>query len=452
MSQKISWRQQVRELTEKLEERDKQIGSLKRHIKMLEGIIRQHINENTPSSKIPDYKKGKTKEEQRKDSKLSGKPKGSNGGTRQVSKIDEEKIVRLDEQENYLGEPINFIQKVVCEIPKVSRAKWIRYYLAQYIDPVSGEIITATHPDCPKEGMSGPNLRAMITLLRENMRLSEGQTIDIIESLYGIDNIAPATIEIELNRVAGLIEPIYNSIGKQIFNAAVKHSDETSQSVAGYNWTIYGFSTQTLAYFFSEPNKRAEHIHCRLKNDWNNVLVCDGHSIYEWYYSKQRCWSHATRKDKWLFEEKHTQERKVLHEGISGTFKIAKDLWKSKPPDPTNIWDVLYLKNRLKQIVNYKWQDDKCQKVANYIQNGWHSWFTFMFVKGVEPTNNLNERDIRKHVMKRKISGTFRSEHGIHNHCKILSVMETWKKNNTNVYHALIDQIKQNNSFLKWAA
>ena len=58
------------------------------------------------------------------------------------------------------------------------------------------------------------------------------------------------------------------------------------------------------------------------------------------------------------------------------------------------------------------------------MKNGWDSWFTFMFVLDVEPTNNLNENDIRKHVMKRKISGTFRSEEGLGNHCIILSLFD----------------------------
>ena len=54
--------------------------------------------------------------------------------------------------------------------------------------------------------------------------------------------------------------------------------------------------------------------------------------------------------------------------------------------------------------------------------------------------------------MKRKVSGAFRSERGLKNHCIILSVIETWRKKGMNVYETLIERMKLNNSEIKWAA
>ena len=82
--------------------------------------------------------------------------------------------------------------------------------------------------------------------------------------------------------------------------------------------------------------------------------------------------------------------------------------------------------------LNYRWKDEKGQKVAQYMKNGWDCWLTFMLAPGVEPTNNLNECDVRKHVMKRKISGAFRSIEGLRAPCALLSALETWRKNSRN--------------------
>jgi len=425
-----------------------QIRLLEQHVLHLENKLRKYINENTPSSQKPNYDKNKKKENKPKNPK--GKPKGSNGGTRPTPKIDEEKVVRLEEHEGYLGEPIDYVERIVGDIANISPVKWTRFLLAQYKDPATHDIITATHPDCPSEGMFGPNLRALIALLRERARLSEGQTIEFLEALYNI-SIAPATIEAELKRTADVLKPQYDSIGKIINDAKVKHSDETGQSVNGDNWCLYCFSTKEHAYFFAEEKKLAEHIQSRLDGDLEKVLNCDGHSIYSWYYAKQRCWSHGTRKDRWLYEEKKTKERELLHEGISGTFSIAKDIWKKAGAGAHQLWNVLLLKNRLKKIIEYKWIEEKCQKVANYFKNGWDNWFTFMFVPDVEPTNNINENDIRKHVMKRKSCGTFRSEEGLRNHCIILSLFESWRKSGKNVYHTLIDVLKLQNTTISWS-
>ena len=413
-----------------------EITLLKQHVLHLENKLRRYINENTPSSQKPNYTKENNKP--KGPNKPMGKPPGSNGGTRPTPEINREEVVRLEEDEAYLGKPIDYVERIVGDIEPISPVKWTKFLLAQYKDPATHDIITATHPDCPSEGMFGPNLRSLIALLRERARLSEGQTIEFLNSLYDVP-VAPATIEAELRRVAATLKLQYDCLGKTVNNAKVKHSDETGQSVNGDNWCLYCFSTKEHAYFFAEEKKRAEHIKSRLNGDMEKVLNCDGHSIYTWYYAKQRCWSHGTRKDRWLYEEKKTKERVLLHEGVTGTFKIAKDIWKKAGAGVHQLWDVLLLKNRLRKAIGYKWLEEKCQKVANYFKNGWDNWFTFMFVEGVEPTNNINENDIRKHVMKRKVSGSFRSEDGLKNHCIILSLFETWRKSGKNVYHTLID-------------
>lgn len=454
----VNYEEQVKELEKQLVIKDiiitkqaEQIKLLEQHVLHLDNKLRKYINENTPSSKKPEWDKHKSPDRINKEPKPIGKPKDSNGGTRATPDISDEVLVTLDTHEKYLGEPINFIERIVGDIPAPSKIKWVKFILAQYIDPATGNTITATHPECPKEGSFGPNLRALITLLREKARLSETQTIELLNSLYGVDiSLAPGTLEAELNRAGKILSPHYNAIREAIDNAPVKHSDETGQSMNGKNWCVYGFSTLHYTYFFANEKKRAEHIKSRLNMDYNKILVCDGHSIYEWCPIKQRCWSHPIRKEAWLLDEKQTNERKFLHEAISGTFALSKQLLVKKPPGAGQIWNVLSLKNRLLKAIQYKWEDEKCKKVANYMKNGWDSWFTFMLVPNVEPTNNLNERDIRKHVMKRKITGAFRSEKSLDTHCILLSVIETWRKNNKNVYDELRNAITQHNSAISW--
>ena len=447
-----SWRQRVRELESENESLREEIRLMKKTIEMLQNVIHQYNNPNTPSSKLPDYKKEIPKKKNNQ-SKPKGKPVGSNGGTRELPEPDEEKVVRLSEkEEHYYGEPIKYISKVVCEIPNVTPVKWTKYHLAQYVDPISKVIITAADPSCPTEGIFGPNLRSIVVLLRERFNLSEEQTIEFLEGLHNLSGVAPATIEAEIRRTASILKPNYDAIGSDTADAPIKHSDETTQSLNGKRWTLYALSTETSAYYFAQEKKRAEHIKQRLRDPINNVLVCDGHAIYDWYHTVQRCWSHATRKVDYLLKQGETEERLGLNDAICGSFHRAKEYLKKGPPGPEQIWNVLRLKNRMDHYFDYGWKEKECQKAIQYMINGLEKWFTFMFVPGVPPTNNMNERDIRKHVMKRKISGTFRSEEGLHNHCIVLSILQTWRKQNKNVFRSLTEQIRLHNSRMNHAA
>lgn len=437
-----SWREKVRNLEEINERLRDDNHCLKRHVKKLENLLRQVLNENTPSSKLPEWEK-KSPDRIDEPKNPRGKPIGSEGATRKIPKPDTTKTVRLNKAaEKKYGLPIGFVKKTIGDISELPKMSWTEFRLAKYIDPKTGKIIIAQHPDCPKIGIFGPNIKSMITILREKVNISEGQTIKLLNSFFSCGDLSPATIEAELQRVSNILSEDYDKIKKVISESPVKHSDETGQSVNGKNWCMYGMSTNTHTFYFAKSKKRKNHIIEKLSNPFENVLVCDGHSIYDWYPTTQRCWSHGIRKEKWLLDEEQTQERVALDNTISGTFSECQSILDKSPPSPNNIWDVMCMRNRIQQSINYKWKDEKCQKVINYYENGFDNWFLFMLVDDVPPTNNLCERDIRKHVMKRKNTGAFRSEAGIKNHCVILSLFETWKKQDKDPFKKLKDKIR----------
>jgi len=52
------------------------------------------------------------------------------------------------------------------------------------------------------------------------------------------------------------------------------------------------------------------------------------------------------------------------------------------------------------------------KKPLTYLKNGCGCWYTCLLYPGMEPTNNLAEQAIRKHVIMRKIIGCFKSVKG----------------------------------------
>ena len=67
----------------------------------------------------------------------------------------------------------------------------------------------------------------------------------------------------------------------------------------------------------------------------------------------------------------------------------------------------------------------------------WGNWYTCILYPCMEPTNNLSEQFIRKHVLMRKIMGTFRSEIGAEYYQYIVSVFATWRLQRKDVYDEL---------------
>ena len=62
------------------------------------------------------------------------------------------------------------------------------------------------------------------------------------------------------------------------------------------------------------------------------------------------------------------------------------------------------------------------------VEKDWDKLFTFLQIKGVEPTNNQAERSLRFMVIMRKICFGTRSDAGSESHAVLPSLLETAKR------------------------
>ena len=63
--------------------------------------------------------------------------------------------------------------------------------------------------------------------------------------------------------------------------------------------------------------------------------------------------------------------------------------------------------------------------------------FTFLRIKGVEPTNNAAERALRPAVVMRKITGGSRSERGARATAVLMSVLRTVRQQNQPLFETI---------------
>ena len=81
----------------------------------------------------------------------------------------------------------------------------------------------------------------------------------------------------------------------------------------------------------------------------------------------------------------------------------------------------------LQKVISYYSRYEECQAVTKYIDFHIESWFTYIKIAGVQPTNNYAEQAIRETVLVRKIIGAFRSEKGTKVYETLASLIATWQ-------------------------
>jgi len=84
-------------------------------------------------------------------------------------------------------------------------------------------------------------------------------------------------------------------------------------------------------------------------------------------------------------------------------------------------------------FVTQEAKNSKSVALAHDLLNRFSTLWTFLYIEGVEPTNNLAERGLRPMVILRKLSGGNQSEWGALFTERLMTVVCTLKQNSKNV-------------------
>ena len=407
---------------------------LKKRLAALEKLLNIYDNPHTPPSQKRTVKKASG------DDAPKGKPgrkEGHEGTTRPYREPDESVAATMNECPccgNALGKPKGWERRLIEDIPEPQPARVTEYLLARYECPGCGKEVTAAHPDCPKDGRFGKNMIALSTLLRHKGRLTCRNAAGMLRIQHGVE-VTPAAVLSMTQRAADALRPEYDEIRGRVAGSDAVNSDETSVRVGGINHWGWVFASG-MNVLFRIHRSRGKAVLREMLGDFNGVLGMDGWRAYAGLpCMKQRCWAHILREaDKLAETEKEA-------EGLAGALHILFWLMKSRlskdPPPHERIAIHTESASWLGKWLSMDYRSEKVAKFVQKIRNGRDDWFTFILHPGVEPTNNAAERPLREFVVQRKIFGTLRSREGMYRYETIMSVFETWKRHDMDIFGEL---------------
>ena len=97
------------------------------------------------------------------------------------------------------------------------------------------------------------------------------------------------------------------------------------------------------------------------------------------------------------------------------------------------------MKKRLKRFGSEPLEHEAAETLRKRVMvKDWDKLFTFLHVKGVEPTNNLAERSLRFLVIMRKICFGTRSAAGSESHSVLPSLLQTAHRQGKDVIKFLV--------------
>jgi len=204
---------------------------------------------------------------------------------------------------------------------------------------------------------------------------------------------------------------------------------------------LWIFVTATFIYFRVSLSRGSKVLVDVLGSTYDGILCVDRWGAYTKYHKglMQICWAHLKRDFQWILDlglKEKNIDAVVFAKKMRKLMGRLMGLW-HKFKDETITRPELKDKSKklrtsiLKHLTVYKDSDDKavrslCRKLLKREDH----LFTFIFYKGVEPTNNISERGLRPAVQWRKVCFGNRSDEGAVLTSRVLTATRTcWLQN-----------------------
>ena len=294
------------------------------------------------------------------------------------------------------------------------------------------------------QGAFGPRLQAMVSLASGHYHLSKRKTKELMADFFQADVGLGSVPTMEQRTSEALHEPVEEA-REYVKRQPVVHMDETGWREGNQKAWLWVAATTWVTVFFIRRHRSGQVAREILGETFQGIVNSDRWSAYNWLRTKLRqlCWAHLLR-DFQAFVERGGESQQI-GEAILAQADLMFQWWhKVRDGTMTRATFQEQMQSVQQQVGELLCQGTACDhgKTAGTcrdILKREDALWTFVYVEGVEPTNNFGEQQIRPGVLWRKGSFGTQSEAGSRFVERIMTAVTTLRQQNRNVMDYLVE-------------
>lgn len=297
----------------------------------------------------------------------------------------------------------------------------------------------------------GPSVKAFAFLLNNYYNVSINKTRQCI---YDITN---GTVNISNGTIANLSEAFSVATEKdraKIFSllthSDVLYSDATVSNINGKRKAVILCTDKKNVLYQHLEHKGHDGLTKTPVKDFDGILIHDHDKSYYSYGSKhQECLAHVLRYLVGAMEnEPDLKWHKQMHSLLQKMIHTAKKYKDGVPPERVDTFTAEYKSILAVAADEYTLHPPPKEYMDGYnlhlkLSKYQKEHLLFLTHPEIDCTNNISERELRKFKRKQKQAVVLRSDHGGQRICDALTIIETARMQNQNVYDAVESVFKK---------
>lgn len=391
-----------------------------------------HQTPATPSGMKPAYQKPNGSRRKKKPGRKAGHPGSRRPPPEQIHHRKKHRADRCPDCNSRLKRCAETRTRYTEDIPENLEAEVTEHTIHRDWCPQCKRKVEPPIPDA----LSGATLGNRTLVLTAWLHFALGNTLSQIIEVFNFHlqmKLTQGGLVQMWHRLAEVLYPWYEEIGRQALRSAVLHGDETGWRVNGKTHWLWCFANRLLTYFMIDRSRGSPALLKFFKEEFEGTLVSDFWGAYNvvvcaW---RQTCLVHLFRELE--HTEKYKSPGKDWPQFVKTLRRLLRDgirLWYRRDDyDETSYASRRQrLANRLQQLIDTGWEDRHAKRLVKRLRRHQDHVFTFLDQQGVPFDNNLDEREIRSAVIMRKNSYGNRSDRGADTQAILMSIFRTLKK------------------------
>ena len=317
--------------------------------------------------------------------------------------------------------------------PKPVATEWT---ITRHFCAACEKLVEAPVPGVLPRAQLGPNTLTFVVIAKYRWNMPYAKIRDALKISYGLA-ISEGEVAYILKEAERLTGEKWDEITEAVKLGRSVHCDETGWWVDGQRAWAHVFSSERATLYVIHETRGKGVAEKALGEDFRGVRISDCLGNYKNLPgSHQICWAHLTREAYENCERGKNNERVFLSRELDALYaRLRKETtdWNELSAQAARAW----CERKVDDLLARSWKDPPSTRLVERLETFRAALFACLDSPSISPDNNEAERSLRKLAVQRKISGGNRSwKHAIV-HAKLMSVIETLRKEGDDVLSGL---------------
>jgi hypothetical protein len=281
--------------------------------------------------------------------------------------------------------------------------------------------------------MVGPRAKALAADLKHRLGVSYGKVSEVLSDAFGLSVCRSGWCQAD-QKLAGIAQPVYAELVEAMRQCSCVNADETGWRIGTLAAWLWVFTHQE-ASVYAIGDRSSDVVVEMLGEAFQGILVSDCYLAYDerrlrsWL--KQKCVAHLLRE---LKDMQQSKSGRALHfaRQVTAILREALALKAEKARlDSCSFQQCAQdLEARLDVLIapTRRLSDHDNARFAKRLRKHRPHLLRFLYVDGLEATNNQAERMLRPAVITRKTNGCNRTQNGAVAHAILSSILVTCRQ------------------------